>query len=119
MFFRELFEKAKESSKGFRDAFLSCMVMMVKGNLAVLSFAHFANAFKVGVATMVALFVCNMVKPTDNKWILAWTVGTITAVVDAFAHDHSYGSEAVLTGVGAFVLAMAFTKVGELGIIKR
>jgi len=119
MFFSELFEKVKESSKGFRDAFLSCMVMMVKGNLAVLSFAHFANAFKVGLLTMAALFVCNMVKPTDNKWILAWTVGTITAVIDAFAHDHSYGAEAVLTGVGAFVLAMAFTKVGELGIIKK
>ena len=95
----------------FSQAWTSCMLAMVGGNMTVLSWYHAGVAAKVGVAGATALVITATLLKTENKWADTWLTGIFVMLADLMfvtQHTKYYGEgvwlEAALTGLGAAIL---------------
>jgi hypothetical protein len=77
---------------------ISCLLTMVQGNMLALTLAHWLVASQTAAKLR-------------QPWIVSLVLGAVTTAVDAFVHRATFGfvslAEAVVTGVGAFVLSLA------------
>ena len=98
-----------------------CLLLMVQGNLAEATLAHFAVAAKTGllaVSPVLAVTFTQQARHFVNRWTAALFLGVCTFAADAVAHPSHYPgayTEAALTGLGAavFSLVVSYTPLGK------
>ena len=83
---------------------------MTQGDITVISLNHFFKAGKVGMITAVACVLASFI-PRHTRWVGLWLTGVFTAVADYVTHPSQMPgalTECLITGLGAFVLAVAW-----------
>jgi hypothetical protein len=98
-----------------------CVVLMVQGHILDATLAHFAIAAKTGLLATVPLVGVTMThyaRHMTNRWVSSGLIGIFGVAADAFIHGSHYPgayTEAVLTGLGAFVLSVvvSYTPLGH------
>jgi hypothetical protein len=96
-----------------------CMVLMVQGRLAEMGLVHVALATKTGllaVSPALAVTFTRYAKHLVNRWTTSLFFGASTFFADALVHASHYPgeyTEAALTALGAFSLAISYTPVGK------
>ena len=93
----------------FTEAWLSCLLVMVQGDVLALTLKHSIVAAKTGLLAAIGSAFCVLVigRPTQTQNAIA--IGAFTAIADYIVHPTHFGphwAEAVVTGVGASVLAL-------------
>jgi hypothetical protein len=100
----------------------TCLLAMVQGNVVALTASHWLIASRTGiVAGLVATAVLFAIQRL-NKWIIAGTLASVTAVVDYLSHPAQFGpfaTEAIVTGLGAGLLSLLVAKVGRGRLTRR
>jgi len=94
------------------EVWLSCMLLMVQGDLSQITSGHAVTALKVSVGVVITYFVAKRVLKVKRFLHTIVLLAIITALVDYLIHPSHFGeawSEAVLTGLGA----SAFATVGH------
>jgi hypothetical protein len=98
-----------------------CMILMVQGNLMGLTLGHLLIASKTGTLAMspvLAVTVTRYGRLLANRWISSSVLAICAFIADAIIHESHYPgeyTEAVLTGIGAFVFSVfiSYTPVGR------
>jgi hypothetical protein len=98
-----------------------CLVLMVQGNLAAITFGHVAIAAKTGllaVSPALALTLTRHARLLANRWTSSALLGVCGFLADVWMHESHYPgayTEAALTGLGAFVfsIVVSYTRVGR------
>ena len=109
-----IIEKVKLWSEKFSEAWLACMVCMVQGDLTVLSLYHAGVASKTGAIAGLVIVLTSYVNKLNNIWMNAWLTVIATALADLLfvkSHFGAWWTEAVVTGIGAGLLAILFHKL--------
>jgi len=98
-----------------------CLLLMVQGHLAMVTFAHVEIAGKTGLLAVFPALGVSFTKYARyfaNRWVSSAFLGICTFLADATIHASHYPgeyTEAALTGIGAFFfsLAISYTPVGK------
>jgi hypothetical protein len=87
------------------------MLTMVQGNLLALTLAHWVIASQTGLVAGAIASTTVIATRVRRPWLISLTLGVVTIPVDALVHPGKFEmggvGEAVVTGVGAFVLSLA------------
>ena len=100
-----------QAIKTFSQAWTACALMMVQGNLSVFSWHHAATATSTGFYAALGVLLAIHLRPDAGKWFIAWATGIVTTFAERLMHSSQFGgdmTEALLTGFGAFLLAIIF-----------
>lgn len=101
--------KLKLFWRRFTEAWTSCLLCMVQGDLTVLSVNHAITASKTGFTAALAYVALSYsAKFSGSKIAAVWLISVCTMLADFFIHPTHFGpemAEAVLTGLGAGLLA--------------
>jgi hypothetical protein len=93
------------------EAGMACMLTMVQGNLLALTLTHWLIASQTGLVAGAIASTTVIAARLRRPWLISLTLGIVTVPVDAFVHPGKFEmggvGEAVVTGVGAFVLSLA------------
>ena len=98
-----------------------CLLLMVQGNLAMVTPAHFEIAAKTGllaVSPALGVTFTRYARHFANRWISSIFLGICTFFADVAIHESHYPgklTEAALTGLGAFAfsLLISYTPIGK------
>jgi hypothetical protein len=97
----------------------ACLLTMVQGNVAAITPEHWLVALKTGglagLGAVLVSFIPNE-ELRENKYLVAGIVGFCTAVADFIVHPTHFGgehTEALVTGVAAGLLCIAFSGIGK------
>ena len=98
-----------------------CVLLMVQGDIAGITLTHLGIASKtglLGVFPILGVTYTRYARHLTNRWASSALLGVCTVVADAGVHASHYPgalTEAVLTGIGAFVfsLAISYTPLGK------
>ena len=103
------------------EAGMACMLTMVQGNLLALTLTHWLIASQTGLVAGAIASTTVIAARLRRPWLISLTLGVVTIPVDAFVHPGKFEmggiSEAIVTGVGAFVLS--FTAGAALRALAR
>jgi hypothetical protein len=105
--------KIKISTQKFGEAWTSCLLCMVQGDLSVLTLNHAIVAGKTGFLTAISMFILLYVsdKASKNEYYLAGLTGVMTMFADMIIHPPHYIGEPLITGLGAAVLGLIVGRV--------
>lgn len=110
-------EAAQQYIAKFTKAWTACAVMMVEGDLTVFTVSHAITAAKTGAMSGLAALALWLFFKSDSKWFHAWSLAVATMVSDILVHPTHFGehpmTEAVVTGLGAGLLAYLFHTLSE------
>ena len=98
-----------DCSEKFSEAWLSCMVMMVEGNVLSWTIPHTITALKVATSSVLAYAAIQLAFKQDNKIINILLMAVVTALMDFNIHPTHFGpvwAEAAATGAGTAVLGL-------------
>lgn len=110
-----MLDKLRLAGRKFSEAWTSCLLCMVQGDLSVLTVQHAMIAGKTGIYTATAVFILSFSKKfPNNQYILAWLTGIITMFADMISHP-SHIIENLCTGLGAGLLALILSKLSKKG----
>ena len=87
----------------------ACLVTMVQGNLMALTLGHWLIASQTGLVAGTVSSAALLLARTKKRWVIALTLGGVTAFVDFLIHPGMFGPvilEAIVTGVGAAFLSL-------------
>lgn len=109
------------SWKAFKEKFLqawtSCMLCMVQGDITVLTIDHAFTASKTGILTGLAYILTIKGDGVPGvAWKAAWLTGVLTMVSDIVVHPTHFGDqwvEAFCTGIGAACLCYLWERLGN------
>ena len=93
------------------EATAACLITMTQGNFLAFTLTHWLIASQTGLLAGIAASAALLLTRTDNRWVIAMVLGTVTAAVDYFVHPGMFGTavtEAIVTGLGAAILSYAF-----------
>ena len=100
----------KRFCRTFSEAWTACLMMMVQGDLSVVTLHHAFTAAKTGTLAGLGVLIVALIQPVKpNKFAIAWVTGLLTMCADVIIHPTHFGewwAEAILTGVGAGLLAL-------------
>lgn len=106
--------KTKLFLKRFREAWTSCLLFMVQGDITAITLNHALTASKTGAIAGLAYVVLSFSKLLkDDKMTITVTIGILTMVADYIIHPTHFGpplAEAVCTGIGAAIIAYLMIK---------
>lgn len=108
--------KAKLLAEKFSESWTACLLCMVQGDLTVISLNHAITASKTGIVAGLAVVTASYWKKLNTDYGLIWLTGVMTTFADFLVHPTHFGtvwSEALLTGIGAGLLAWLLTKKRE------
>lgn len=97
------------------EAACACAIMMVQGQLLLLTAAHWVIALQTGLISGAFATLLIIVGRVTRPWVISTVLGGVTTIVDYFVH--SGGDfirvlvEALLTGVGAGLLSLLVTAI--------
>ena len=98
-----------DCSEKFSEAWLSCMVMMVEGNVLSWTVPHTITALKVATSSVLAYAAVQLAFKQENPIVNILLMACITALMDFNVHPTHFGpvwAEAVATGAGTAVLGL-------------
>jgi|TARA_R100000027_G_scaffold16397_1_gene11772 H+/gluconate symporter-like permease len=101
--------KTWDCGEKFTEAWLSCMIMMVQGDLTAWTFKHAVTALKTSTAAVLAYAACMLVFSKENKALNILLIGVLTAIFDYEVHPSHFGehySEAIATGISTSAMAL-------------
>ena len=107
--------KLKILAERFGQSWSACMVAMVQGDLSVLTLKHAMVASKTGLIAGIAMVIASLI-PNQSKWFGLWLIGLFTMIADYMTHPTHFGkpvTEAIVTGIGAVIIALIYDKVME------
>lgn len=90
------------------EVWVSCMLLMVQGQVLELTGAHAITAAKVSLGVVATYFVAKKVLGIKKFWKTIFLLAVITAAIDYLIHPTHFGdawTEAVVTGIGASLFA--------------
>jgi len=98
-----------------------CLLLMVQGQLAMVTSAHFEIAAKTGllaVSPALGVTFTGYARHFANRWISSAFLGICTFFADSAIHASHYAgkfTEAALTGLGAFAFSIlvSYTPIGK------
>ena len=93
--------QALDCSEKFGEAWISCMVLMVEGDVSRWTWAHSITAFKVACSSVLAYAALMILLHRENPILRILLMGVITAIFDFEVHPTHFGpvwAEAVATG---------------------
>jgi hypothetical protein len=96
------------------EATCACAIMMVQGQLMLLSAAHWVIAIQTGLIAGVISTLLIIIGRATKPWIISAVLGLVTACVDFFVHASEFGPvfiEPLLTGIGAGLLSLIVTTI--------
>lgn len=84
--------------------------------VSAINIGHLLTAINTGFISAVAATIVLITKPNylENKYIIAGVTGLCTAIADIIVHPSGFGgfsTEAIVTGIGAGLLTIAFAKI--------
>ena len=94
------------------EATPACLMVMVQGNLKGITWAHWEIALRTGVITGAVMVFLSFIEPRKwlhNRYTTGALTGAATAGSDFLAHPAAISVEAILTGVVAAVLCIAYS----------
>lgn len=97
----------------FTEAWSACMMVMVQGDLGVLTLSHALTASKTGSLAGTAYVLASYL-PFKSTLPAVYLTGLFTMVSDIMVHPTHFGPawmEALVTGVVAAALCLAFDKL--------
>jgi hypothetical protein len=109
---RSLRQRAEEFVGHTVESACACAVVMVQGQLFLLSAAHWLIALQTGLIAGALSSMLLAFGRAPRPWVLAVVLGGATAVADFIVHSGDFTEvlvEAIVTGVGAAILAYALT----------
>ena len=98
------------------ESSIACLLAMVRGNVLALTASHWMIASRTGLVAGLTATALLFAIQKLNKWLIAATLASATAVVDYFSHPAQFGpfaTEAVLTGLAAGTLSLIVANVGR------
>ena len=108
--------KLNDSLEKASEAWLSCMIFMVQGDLASLTVNHALTALQTSMGVLIAYAACQTLLRKQNVAFNAFLGGVVTTFIDLRVHPTHFGPfwlEAAATGAGVTVMALV------LHIVKR
>lgn len=96
-----------DCSEKFAEAWLSCMIFMVEGNLSAWTVNHVTTALKLSTSATLAYAALQIAFHRSNPLLNICLMGAITALMDFNLHPTHFGpvwAEAVATGGGMMLL---------------
>jgi hypothetical protein len=109
-------QKLKLLAEKFTESWTACMLVMVQGDLTVLTLNHAYTASKTGIIAGIAIVLASYWNKVNNKYGLIWLTGVLTTFADFIIHPSNFGpawAESVVTGIAAGFLAWILTKRKE------
>lgn len=104
-----------------RDSGLACTVVMVQGNLTVLTVEHLCLALLTGFLTgifAVGASILGFFTFNKNIWLDAWVVGIFAMMADMLVHPTNFGSvfyaEGMLTGLVAAIITIVIGRIRKI-----
>lgn len=100
------------------DATPACLMVMVQGDITVITLEHWLTALQTGTIAGLGAIVISFFPRDDlreNKYVNAGITGVMTAIADYITHPTHFGApttEAVITGVAAGLLCVIFSGIG-------
>jgi hypothetical protein len=104
-------EAIKDSPEKFGEAWLSCLLVMVQGDVAALTLKHAQIAAKTGFITALACLIGGLLVRRRTLFLDILFTGIFTTIADFSIHPTHFGGpwdEAIVTGLGASLLALGF-----------
>ena len=98
-----------DCSEKFSEAWLSCMIMMVEGNVLAWTIPHTITALKVATSSVLAYAAIQLAFKQENAFVNILLMALVTALMDFNVHPTHFGpvwAEAVATGAGTAVLGL-------------
>ncbi len=98
------------------EAWLSCMIFMVQGDLASLTVKHAMTALQTSMGVLIAYAACQTLLRKQSVAFNAFLGGVVTTFIDMRVHPTHFGPfwvEAACTGAGVTLMALV------LQILKR
>ena len=102
-------EALKHCPEKFGEAWLSCLLTMVQGDVAALTLKHGLIAAKTGGIMATSYFIAVLCTKKQTTYLDVLLTGFLTAVADLAVHPTHFGgptTEAIVTGMGAAFLAL-------------
>lgn len=97
----------------FGQSWSACMLVMVQGDVSVLTLSHAVTASKTGTLTGIAFVIAQTV-PWTSKLLPIYLTGLLTAVADYIVHPGMFGAEgveAITTGAVAMAIAVLYQRI--------
>jgi hypothetical protein len=89
---------------------IACLLTMVQGNVLALGVSHWIVASQTGLLAGAIVGTTVLAANLRRPWVVSLVLGVVTTIVDSVVHPATFGAaslgEAVVTGVGAFVLSL-------------
>lgn len=89
---------------------VACLLTMVQGNVLALGLSHWIVASQTGLLAGAIVGTTVIAAELRKPWLVSLVLGGVTTFVDMVVHPATFGvaslREAVITGVGAFVLSL-------------
>lgn len=102
-------KKLKLWTEKFSEAWASCMLCMVQGDLTVVSINHAITASKTGALAGLAMVVASFV-PWNNRWLGVFLTGFFTALADYITGWSTTLIQPLCTGLGAMLLCVLWER---------
>ena len=99
----------KDCREKFGEAWLSCLLVMVQGDVGALTLKHAWIAAKTGFFASLSYFIVMLFLRRSSPYVEITLIGILTACVDVLVHPTHFGqwySEALVTGFCASMLAL-------------
>ena len=93
------------------EATAACLFMMVQGNILAVTGSHWLIAAETGAIAGAIATLVDAALGDSRRWLVALVLTAFTTAADFIVHDGPIASvllEAVLTGIGAGALSLAF-----------
>ena len=113
-----LTQKIKIFITPFCEATPACLLVMVQGNIWLVSMGHLQKAVETGLITGVGVLILSLFiyRWFSNKYVVAGITGGMCAIADLLIHPTHFGSyttEAMVTGTFTAIISLAVNFVGK------
>ena len=101
-------------TENIAESACSCLIMMVQGNMLLLTLGHWLIAMETGIFAGTIATALILKGRVTRPWVISVILGIVTAVIDFLVHPGRYVSillEAALTGLGAAILSLLAAKI--------
>lgn len=108
-------------AENISESACSCLLMMVQGNLLLLTLGHWLIAIETGLIAGTIASTLLIRRRAARPWVISVVLGGVTALVDFFVHSGKFVTvftEAALTGIGAAILSLLVEYVVKYALKK-
>lgn len=101
--------KIPKPAEKFGEAWLSCLLVMVQGDISALTLKHAYVAGKTGLIMVLAYCMASKFSTKQTVYLDVLLTGVLTALADVITHPTHFGgatAEAIVTGITASILAL-------------